>query len=182
MKRAHPTRQRGMTMLMVLILMSVMLLGSLALARMTESSTLISGNVAAKDGSVHAAEVGWNTAFQDVTNIIKPAEGTAIPNWYWTTIQPTDAATGIPQVNFDTAKAVTGGVGRYEVRYVVERMCTVASVTTSATDCLIKQANVLKDMSSTAPDLQPAAARQYRITVRVTDQRGTQTWTQSLVN
>ena len=43
--------QRGMTMLVVLVLLSVMLLGGLALARITETSTLASGNAAFREAS-----------------------------------------------------------------------------------------------------------------------------------
>ena len=46
--------QRGMTLLVILILMTVMLLGALGLARVTEGSTLDSGNVATKEASLQA--------------------------------------------------------------------------------------------------------------------------------
>ena len=39
-------KPRGVTMLLVLVLLSVMLLGGLALARMTEIGTMASGNTA----------------------------------------------------------------------------------------------------------------------------------------
>lgn len=173
-------RQRGMTMIMVLILLSVMLLGGLALARMTEASYLISGNVAGKDASVHAAEVGWNVAFSQVTALAN--EDANAGGWYWASMQPTDATTGIPNaINFDATPVVAGDVGRYKVTYAVERMCNVNVVTVASRECLVKQSDVLEDRSFDAPDYQPKNSRQFRITVRVTDSRGTQTWTQSLV-
>ena len=62
---------RGMTMLVVLVLMTVTLLGGLALARMTEIGTLASGNAAFREASLQASEVGANTAFAAVPlNII----------------------------------------------------------------------------------------------------------------
>ena len=187
--RQHPARhrylagrhaQRGMTMLMVLILMTVMLLGALGLARVMESGTLVSGNVAAKEASLHASEVGWNTAYVQIKALANDNSNTG--GWYWATMQPTDAITGLPtSIDFDSTPTVAGGVGRYTVTYAVERMCTIAVVSVDARECLIKQADVMEGRNSDAPDFQPNSARQFRITVRVTDARGTQTWTQSLV-
>ncbi len=180
LKRHFPKQQRGMTMLMVLVLIAVMLLGGLALARMTEASYLISGNVSGKDASVHAAEVGWNAAYTQIKALTN--ENANAGGWYWASQQPTDASTGIPNtINFDATPTVAGGVGRYTVTYAVDRICSVAAMTVASRECLVKQADVLEDRSFDAPDYQPKNSRQFRITVRVTDQRGTQTWTQSLV-
>jgi len=180
MKRITLQAQRGATMLMVIILMAVMLLGGLALARMTETGFLISGNVASKDASVHAAEVGWNVAYAQVKALADENADTG--GWYWATMQATSATTGIPSaINFDATPVVAGGVERYAVTYAVERMCNIAAVTVASRECLVKQADVLQDQSFDAPDYQPKNSRQFRITVRVTDARGTQTWTQSLV-
>lgn len=172
--------QRGMTMLVVLILMTVMLLGGLGLARITEGSTLVSGNVATKEASLQAAEIGWNTAYAQVKALADDSRNAG--GWYWATMQPTDAATGLPTtIDFDATPALAGGVGRYTVTYAVDRLCTQAVVTASGRECLVKQADVMEGRDADTPDYQPKSARQYRITVRVTDERGTQTWTQSLV-
>ena len=172
--------QRGMTMLVILILMTVMLLGGLGLARITEGSTLVSGNVATKEASLQAAEIGWNTAYAQVKALAN--DGANAGGWYWATMQPSDAATGLPTtINFDTTPTVAGGVGRYTVTYAVDRLCTQAVVTANGRECLVKQVDVMEGRDADTPDYQPQSARQYRITVRVTDERGTQTWTQSLV-
>ncbi|HSW07802.1 pilus assembly PilX family protein [Aquabacterium sp.] len=181
MKRIPLRSQRGMTMLMVLILMTVMLLGALALARMTEASYLITGNVASKDASVHAAEVGWNTAFTAVKALASENDDNG--GWYFATTQPVDA-NGIPAINWDGTPTVAGGVERYTVNYAVDRLCTIGEITVASRECLVKLASTTdaEDMSANPLDYQPKNSRQFRITVRVTDQRGTQTWTQALVN
>lgn len=172
--------QRGTTMLMVMILMTVMLFGGLAMARMTEASFLITGNVATKDASVHAAEVGWNTAFNAVQALTN--ETADIGGWYFATTQAVDAA-GIPTINWAGTPTVAGGVGRYTVNYAVDRMCTVGAVTVAVRQCLVKLDSTTdsEDKSADAQDYIPNNSRQFRVTVRVTDQRGTQTWTQALV-
>lgn len=172
------TKQRGIAMLVVLILMSVMLLGGLALARITETSTLAAGNSAYREASLQAAEVGLNTAYMATRAITAATEDDSIAGWYWSTMQPTDAG-GIPTVNFNTAPEVL--VGSYSVRYVVERMCDTAVMTDAMRQCLVRQ--IVQPNSARAGEelVDPPNSRQFRITVRVNGPKDTQTWAQMLV-
>jgi hypothetical protein len=170
--------QQGVTMLVVLVLLSVMLLGGLAFAKLTEVGTLASGNTAYREASLQASEVGLNTAFARVRDEIV-VEDTAIAPWYWPTAQAADPS-GIPQVDFDAAPSIT--VGAYTLHYVAERLCTVAGVTTPLRECLVKQEP--QDNASRAGGkeaLDPPYSAQYRVTIRVTGPKDTQTWVQSLV-
>jgi len=175
-----PTRrlQRGVTMLVVLLLMVVMALGGMALARMTEIGTLASGNSAFREASLQASEVGLNTAYMAVRAIAPADEGTSVGTWYWATIQNVDTA-GIPLLNFAVAPEVV--VGSYSVRYIVERMCTVANVTATLRECLVKQAPQTESARVGQDRLDPPNSRQFRITVRVTGPKSTETWVQSLI-
>lgn len=170
-------RQQGLTMVVVLVLLTVMLLGGLAMARMTEVGTLASGNAAFREASLQASEVGTNTAFAALSALAD--ENTNSGNWYFAQTQALDAH-GIPTVNFDAAPEVV--VGAYRVRYVVDRVCTGAlPVTDPLRQCLVKQ--VVKEESATdreKPD--PPTARQFRITVRVTGPKDTRAWTQVLAH
>ena len=89
---ARRSAQRGVTMLVVLVLMSVMLLGGLALARISEIGTLAFGNVSSRDAAMQASEVGLTAAFAAVNGLV--AEDTSIPNWYVSTYPNPD--TGVP--------------------------------------------------------------------------------------
>ena len=176
---------RGVTVVVVLVLLSVMLLGGLALARMTETGSLVFGNVAAKDASVLASEAAVNEAFNRISalNFDQTNDQGA---WYRAQIQPTDA-NGLPALNFDQGALV--GIGtvlgsekpRYEARYVVERMCNTNLVSDILQQCLVR----LQDPKTTAVDVDrqqitPENMKQFRITVRVTDLRGTPTWVQTM--
>jgi Tfp pilus assembly protein PilX len=163
-------------MLMVLLLLSVMLLGGMALARITEIGTLAAGNASYREASLQASEVGLNTAYAAVRAVTD--ESTSAGNWYWPTIQAADAA-GIPTVAWANAPEVV--VGSYSVRYVVERMCTVAVVTNTLRECLVKQVPQLESSNVERERLDPPNSRQFRITVRVMGPKDTQTWVQSLV-
>jgi len=170
--------ERGVTMLVVLVLLSVMLLGGLAFAKLTEVSTLASGNTAFREASLQASEVGLNEVYAKVRDEIAD-ENTAIADWYWPSAQVIDA-NGIPQVDFDAAPSIT--VGAYTVHYVAERLCTVADVTVPLRECLVKQEP--QETASRAGGkeaLDPPNSTQYRVTIRVTGPKETQTWVQSLV-
>jgi Tfp pilus assembly protein PilX len=186
MKRPPLRSQHGITMLMVMLLMTAMLFGALAFARVTEVGTLVSNNLATKGSSFHAAEVGRGVAFARLQALVNKDANDG--GWYWATQQPTDATTGLPNtINFGNTPQVDGNVGRFTVTYAVERLCNANTITDSSVQCLVLQ-QPADAATGDAPDMRfpPAeymklGARQYRITVRVTDARNTQTWTQSLV-
>ena len=168
--------QRGVTMIVVLVLLSVMLLGGMALARMTEVGTLASGNAAFREASLQASEVGVNTAFAAIRAL--GDENTNNGNWYFATTQAQDA-NGVPSVSFDAAPAVV--VGAYSATYVVDRVCTGAMpVTEPLRQCLVKQVPQIESSTDREkPD--PPTARQFRITVRVIGPKDTRAWVQALI-
>ena len=170
--------QRGVTMLVVLVLLSVMLLGGMALAKLTDVGTLASGNSAFREASLQVSEVGLNTAFQRIRDDIAN-EDADLGNWYFATMQASDGD-GMPQVDFDAAPTVV--VGNYTIAYVAERLCEGAlPVTEPLRQCLLKQIPQLEsaDASSEKPD--PPMSRQFRVTIRVTGPKDTRTWVQSLI-
>lgn len=176
LRRAIRRVRRGVTMIVVLALMSVMLLAGLAFARMAEIGVLASGNAAYREASLQASQVGLNTAFAAVRALTD--EETAVTGWYWPTIQAADADS-VPTVDWTAAPSVT--VGPYTVRYVAERMCTVATVTNSLRECLVKQIPQIGSDNAGTEALDPPNSRQFRITVRVSGPKDTETFVQSLV-
>lgn len=179
MRNGAGRSERGMTMLVVLVLLAVMLLGGMTLARLTEVGTLASGNTAYREAAVQASEVGLNTVFARIRDQLGNEES-AQAGWYWPTIQNADA-NGIPQVDFDAAPTVT--VGPYTVAYVAERMCEgTLPVTFPLRQCLVKQEpQEIRCREAGCEELDPPNARQFRVTVRVTGPKDTQTWVQSLI-
>ena len=176
-RSASPTAQRGITMLVVLMLLSVMLLGGLALARLSQVGTLATGNAAFHEAAVQASEVGLNTAFAAVRGL--NGDDDAVAGWYWATPQTKDA-NGLPVIDWSTAPEVT--VGTMSVRYVAERACTVTPVTDPLTQCLVRQSPAdVVSASAGNEEIPPMSSKQFRITVRVTGPKGTQTFVQSLV-
>lgn len=178
----HPPLQRavranrGNSIVLVLILLTVMLVGALAMSRIAEVSTLAGGNAATGDAAMQASEVGLNTGFAAVRALA--GEDVALGGWYWPTTQATDAA-GIPAIGWDGAPEVV--VGNFRVRYAVERLCSVTPVTDTLRQCLVKQLVQTESNKEGAEPPDPPNSRQFRVTVRVIGPKDTQVWTQALV-
>jgi hypothetical protein len=169
---------RGATILVVIVLLAVLLLGALALARMTEASTLAAGNTTYRETSLQASEVGLNAAFNALQALPASQENSNQGNWYYAQAQPQDAQ-GLPQVGFDAAPQID--VGGYRVSYVVERVCAVAGVTEPLRECLVKAIKVPGSAVVSDDRLDPPNARQYRATVRVQGPKETTIFIQSLM-
>jgi Tfp pilus assembly protein PilX len=170
------TGQRGSSLILVLILLTVMLLGSLALARITEVTTLAGGNAASGDAAMQASEVGINTGFAAVQAMA--ADDTVIGGWYFPTMLAVDSE-GVPNVNWDSAPELT--VGNFRVRYVVERLCNVTPVTDVLRQCLVKQVLQTESNREGAERPDPPNTKQFRVTVRVIGLKSTQVWTQAMI-
>jgi hypothetical protein len=163
-------------MLVTLVLLAVMLLGGMALARMTEVGTLASGNAAFRDAAIQASEVGINTALATTVGLVN--EEVNDGGWYFAQAQ--GQVDGLPNVDWNAAPEIV--VGSYRVRYVVERLCQGAlPVTDPALQCLNRVPASKRSASSNSPQLDPPSVRQFRVTVRVTGPKDTRSWVQSLV-
>jgi type IV pilus assembly protein PilX len=179
---SHPLRkparpQRGVTILVVMALLSVMLLGGLALARMTEIGTMAAGNAAYREAALQASEIGLNDVFAQVRAIGN--ENAAVGTWYRPSTMATDA-NGLPVVDWSTLPEIV--VGQYRVRYVADRICQGAlPVADPLRQCLVKQIPQLSSADFNKEKLDPPNAKQFRVTIRVTGPKGTQTWVQSMM-
>ncbi len=177
LRRSFQAAQRGVTILVVLVLLSVMLLGGLALARMTEIGTLAAGNSAFRDAALQASEIGLNDVYAQVRAI--GDENVAVGTWYQPSTMASDA-NGLPIVDWSTLPEII--VGQYSVRYVADRICEGAlPVADPLRQCLVKQMPQLSSADASKEKLDPPNAKQFRVTIRVTGPKNTQTWVQSMV-
>ena len=171
-------RQRGVTNVVTLILMLVMLLGGIALARLTEVGTLAAGNSAYHEAAVQASEVGTNTAFAAIKALA--SEEADVGSWYFAQTKASDS-NGVPNVTWTSAPEVV--VGQFSVRYVVDRQCTgTLPIADPVRQCLNRNVQTDDSRSTSAEKPDPIAAKLFRVSVRVTGPKGTLTWVQSLVN
>lgn len=172
------SKQQGASLIIVLVMLTVLLFGALSLARLNETSTLIAGNIAFKDGGLQASEVGLSEAFNAIKTITNEEQDQ--PNWYFATLEGDDSS-GIPK-GIDWAKTPIVKVGAFDVHYVVERQCAgVLPVQDINAQCVIKRIPMTASAKASFESLETAASKQFRITVFVTGPKNSKTFIQSLV-
>jgi type IV pilus assembly protein PilX len=172
-----PRRERGMTLIVVLVLLIVMLLGGLAFARMSATSVMVAGNAAQKDGALQATEVGINTALFAVDALAN--DSADIDTWYFAQAKALDDE-GLPD-GIDWGKAARIDVNGYTVHYVVERLCATTAVVDTRRQCLVRLVEETESAVFGVPLPPPRFAKQYRITARAVGPRGTVTFVQALM-
>lgn len=170
--------QMGASLIIVLVVLSILLLGAMSMAKLNESSTLIAGNIAFKDASRQASEVGISQAFEALVTVADEEQD--LGHWYYATLRGDDA-TGLPQ-GVDWSRAAQLTVGSFTVHYVIERQCTgPAPITDINAQCVIRKQNVAASAKAGLEALEAASSKQYRITVYVSGPKRTQTYVQTMV-
>lgn len=147
----RPPHERGVVLIVALIALVIIALAAVALIRSSDTSSVISGNLAFKEATTHAADTGVERAFNALPALT--AADVDVPNQYFTLLQATDA-TGVPStINwanvpcYGTASAgatICTDESAYRVQYVVDRLCSAApaktdSVTTLTGKCVAGQ-------------------------------------------
>ena len=192
MRRAN----RGLILLISLIVLVAMSLGGIAILRSVDTTILIAGNLAFKQRALHATDIGVSEA---LTGLIANKSTLANDN----------AGAGyFSSQDFDwknastwgTAKLVTlsGGTdaGGNRVDYLIHRMCTCANTTYNGT-CAGGNANQCGiDNPTATADLKPkegdsfkvdafiiptSGSVYYRVTVRSQGPRNTQSYIQAML-
>jgi len=170
-------RQRGMSLLMVLVVLGISLVGALALLRSTEVSALVAGNVSFREAATQATDIGISQgakALDATTNF-----DINVANAYFATRQPEDAS-GLPtSVNWATVPAST--VGYYQVQHVVERLCQALPKDDPAANCMIRDGEAPGSNKAGSLVYKSPASVYYRITVRVMGPKQTAAFVQALV-
>lgn len=180
---ATTRNQQGVVLFIALIVLVTMTLAGLALIRSVDTSNVIAGNLAFRQGAVQASDAGVEAVVAALPGIIAASQSTNIPNKYYATMQTLDVK-GIPSgINWDNAPsmAVTdpvGGGNLYKAYYVIERMCSVANVTNIEKECV---STIPEDNSSHkkgAPKFNSTSGMYYRVTLRVNGPRNTVSYVQ----
>lgn len=177
--------QRGGSLFLVLIVLATLMLSGLALTRMTDSGTLLAGNLASRAAALQAAEVGVNNGYAAVKGLADE-ESTSATAWYRRTLDQSQTAQGLPSAAAwsDAPASVAGAM---TVSYYVERVCDYTSdaITDATKQCLLKEVdmpvNRAEDPGDRDKQLDNPYTTQFRITTRVTDQRNTTVYVQALV-
>lgn len=192
--RAPDTRQRGIALPVILIMLTVMLIGSIYLLKSSTSTTLTVTNLGYDAALSKEADLGIHTAFQWLAlPATKPlliannaAQGyVATLNPAWTVSSP-QFWTGAVTLPVDTS-------GGNRVQYVIHRMCTFAgaynATLPAVNTCMLSAAKrgvaasvALGDsLSQNAPSYEDQPQLHYVVTARISGPRGGNVVTQAVV-
>jgi type IV pilus assembly protein PilX len=174
--------QRGASLLVVLVLLTVLAMAALTLARSTSSSSLVAGNMSYKTAAMQVSEAGMSEGFAQLQALAVADLDATKGAWYFPTVLATDAS-GLPKEagGFTWSAAPSVAVsGGYSAKYVVERLCTVAPVTDMATQCFVKRLPAAGSAKAGTEAMDAPAVVEYRITVFVQGPKGTQTLVQGM--
>lgn len=196
-----PARQSGISLLITLIALMLLSLAGAAMMRATDFGGVVIGNIAFRQASVHASDVGIEHARNWVLtqSTAMVASGGTVTTLHtnvagrysatWGDFDPkTFSWTDTSQAHLMTSGELPSGMTGYNVYWVVHRMCQNTGVpSSSATNCI--------KISSSTPDGESkkialygdynktgsTEAPYYRITSRVDGPRSTTTYVQAIV-
>lgn len=186
----YPNRQRGIILIVTLFALIILMISGIALVRSFDSSLVLAGNMAFKRDLVNQGERGMAAAILSmngsgalVSEITRQSD--LVSSNYSASLLTTDVH-GIPTIllNDDTwttagmsAADIKDTVSGVTIRYVIDRLCAVSGAASTA-NCIVGSygdkggtANVKRAAGITPPV--------YRISVRVTGPRNTQTYLQT---
>jgi type IV pilus assembly protein PilX len=172
-------KQQGSSLVIVLVMLLVLMLGALAAVRSTETTALTAGNSAFRMATRQVADVGINTALATIS-ATSFAPDTAVANQYFNMRQVEDVY-GMPST-VDWSKVAKTTVQNYNVQYVVERLCSVATVTDPVNQCVTdSQPASGSNKLGNDPYVAPSTIA-YRVTVRTTGPKNAESYTQALLS
>jgi Tfp pilus assembly protein PilX len=192
-------KQRGSSLLLTLLVLIAMLISVVALMKSTSTASMVSGNLAFRDASMHAADFGLAAAIRAVNPCGSLVSTTSAPcgkapdvNFVIDNMQPVSYFFNKGNWNLITAHQVDMGLAganpTYEVKYIVDRLSSGTFNMQSSAEVKQHSLGVLASDTSPSNDyseigvsntLLSVPAVFYRITVRVTGPSNTEYMSQT---
>lgn len=197
------SRQKGVVLLFTLIVLTILLIGSVAVIRSMNTSLFSAGNLAFRRDLVNQGEQAISTVFAMLSKggVFEGSAATAssIANLNYSAVQLQTNAQGIPIALLDnqapytgpdisggtfspTAVAIPGATTDVSIRYVLDRLCNDSgTAATLGTAKCVNQPSIVEVRGGTAGvvPLPSAPSLIYRLTIRVDGPRNTQVFIQS---
>lgn len=172
-------KQRGVSLIIALIALVALTLAGLALIRSADTSNVISGNLAFREASLHATDVGVEAAVTALATIATSSPDANYPAGcavgacnYYPTLQTAVTAAGVPTVIDWSAVPNSTVDSSYAVQYVIDRLCDGPTpVTDIATKCMNVTGTSVGSKKAGAVSFTSANQVYYRMTVRVVGPR-----------
>lgn len=189
-QRSCPRRQKGMVLLVAVVVLALMFMASLGVMRAADTGNVIAGNYSFQQAAVQASDRALTDAINTLAGLAvgNTANANVINRYYATKQTPVDAR-GIPTAIDWTAVTCVdpGGVnvpacatdaGNFRIQYVIERMCVSNPDMTNINDI---RAKCEYEASATALSASSIGVR-YRVLMRVRGPRGTEGWFEAMVS
>lgn len=180
-------RQPGFALIMALVVLALMSLAAAALMRAVDTTTVVAGNLAFREGSIPPATAALEEAIAALSDasVIAERERDLPARNYYASRQPGEDPRGVPWALQQPgrypaqARVLDGGEGN-ALRYVIERICLRPGPATAANCALVRPSPPAGNPSAgSAPA--PAALPLFRITVRVDGPQNTVSLAQAMV-
>lgn len=183
-------RQKGMVLLVALIVLALMSIASLSVLRAADTGNVIAGNYSFQQAAVQASDRALTDALNTLAALAVGNTANAdVNNRYFATKQSPLDAHGIPTaINWAAVTCVDPSganvancatdAGNYRIQYVIERMCSSNPDMSSITDI---RAKCEYEASATALSASSISVR-YRVLIRVRGPRGTEGWFEAMVS
>lgn len=186
MRGQGPQAQGGIVLLFALIALVSMTLAAVALLRSVDTSNLVAGNIALKQGAMQEGDRVMNEAFACLDTggtllSVSLAADNATCHYYASLQADTLPPFGIPDV-LESTSGVTSSTTGNTSYYVIERLCKVAGEWDSV--------NCIESPFGRAPDdkdiRQPESIKPpqalYRISVKISGPRNVAAYSQLVMN
>lgn len=186
MAARRPGRQSGVVLLFALIALVAMTLAALALIRSADTSNLVAGNIALKQGAIQEADRIMNTAFACLDGggalLAVSLDANSTTCNYYAFIQPdVKKPFGIPDVLENTSGATDPATGNTSA-YVIERLCNAAGPWRAQTCLSSPFGKGPPDLDGFGSDPTVPDQALYRISIKVSGPRNVATYSQMVLN
>ena len=179
--------QRGVALLVALVVLLVMTITGLALVRTSTFGTGVSGSLSLKRSATSGADLGLETGLASLSALALTGSGALdVSNeqkGYYASVDPRVEAASLPWGNNTSALAAADdGLGN-EVRYVVHRLCSQSGPwNASGQVCVLPQSSGCPGSSESAGSVSVCNDQpMYRITAQVKGPRNTLSYLQMSV-
>lgn len=185
-----PASQRGMVLIVVLVVLVLMFLAGTSVMRAAGTANVISGNFSFQQAAMQASDRAITDALTVIANRVAGGAGnTAVANQYLPVRGSPVNALGIPtSVNWNAVPCVddkgaliancAADAGNYRVQYVVERMCSSNPDFLDIADIRSKCEYEPSDSALSTASI----GLRYRVLIRVRGPRGTESWFEAMLS
>ncbi len=180
--------ERGAALILALVVLLILILGGLAVMRSMNMALTSSGNLAFRRDLVNQAEQAVAKAVASSFPLGSAATGSANTSVNYSPVTLAANAQGIPNALLDDTVFATVGVASNDltsassdvkIRYVIERLCNIATDTASADHCIVFEQTPVGGSAHLSGNAKTEVQPVYRVTARVLGPRNTKVFIQN---